>query len=351
MEAAVLKDVNLSHIPSRYSPALRAIQKDALKVTVLKSDLGFEAVLLGLPDVTKSAECLYGHHCHSLWGFQMHSSASPLILIEIGDAVGAMTNITLVFFWLMCRLVCIAKLLSRLDFSWRWWLWVADMTARSSAKSRSSKHENGLHWIPRGRSDVVLRTTQSITTRNKIRERMQPCLTPDLTGNDSVRVYSTVTLHLKCSYNVLNMMATILCGIPYALKIVQRLSRWTLSNAFLKTMKLIYKGTFHSIHCSMMFRKAKIWSMQPRPFRNPACSYLNLASEAQSILLRRTLQTTLLGMDRSVMPRQLSQLLRSPFFGILDIRPILQSLGMLSIRDLNKEISKQHGGWGEICLE
>ena len=66
MEAAVLKDVNLSHIPSRYSPALRAIQKDALKVTVLKSDLGFEAVLLGLPDVTKSAECLYGHHCHSL---------------------------------------------------------------------------------------------------------------------------------------------------------------------------------------------------------------------------------------------------------------------------------------------
>ena len=73
------------------------------------------------------------------------------------------------------------------------------------------------------------------------------------------------------------------------------------------------KGTFHSIHCSMMFRKAKICSMQPRPFRNPACSYLSLASEAQSILLRRTLQKTLLGMDRSVMPRQMSQLLRSPF--------------------------------------
>ena len=178
---------------------------------------------------------------------------------------------------------------------------------------------------------------------------MQPCLTPDLTGNDSVRVYSTVTLHLS-SYNVL-MMATIFCGIPYALKIVQRLLRWTLSNGFFKSMKLIYKGTFHSIHCSMTFRKAKIWSMQPRLFRNLACSYLSLASEAQSILLRRTLQKTLLGMDRSVMPRQLSQLLRSPFFGILDIRPLLQSLRMVSIPDLSKEISKHHGGWGDICLE
>ena len=132
-------------------------------------------------------------------------------------------------------------------------------------------------------------------------------------------------------------------------------------------------------------RRAKIWSMQPRPFRKPACSCLRLTSKAQSILLRRTLQKTLLGMDRSIMPLQLSQfrggsriflrrgctskewrhwqwakkilkvntyirnfisggvrtpctlpldpplqLLRSPFFGILDIRPLLQSLGMVS---------------------
>ena len=72
----------------------------------------------------------------------MHSSSSPLIVI--GDAVGALTNITLVFFWLICRPVRFAKLVSRLDFSWRW-LWAADMTARSSAKSRSSKHENRVH--------------------------------------------------------------------------------------------------------------------------------------------------------------------------------------------------------------
>ena len=126
----------------------------------------------------------------------VHSSSSPMIVIR--DAVGALTNITLLFFWLMCRPVCIAKLLSRLDFFWRW-LWVVDMTARSLTKSRSSKHENRVHWIPRGRSDVVLGIIQSITTRNKVGERMQPCLTRDLTGNDSVRVFSTTTLHLKCS--------------------------------------------------------------------------------------------------------------------------------------------------------
>ena len=102
-EASVVKDVTLSHIPFCYSPALGAIQKDGLNVAVVEPDLGFEAVLLGLPDVTESAEGT------SLWAplsllmrlpryvkSSMHSSSSPLIVI--GDAVGALTNITLVFF-------------------------------------------------------------------------------------------------------------------------------------------------------------------------------------------------------------------------------------------------------------
>ena len=55
-EAAVVKDVNCSHISFRYSPALGAIQKDGLNVAVVKPDLGFEAVLLGPPDVTESDE-------------------------------------------------------------------------------------------------------------------------------------------------------------------------------------------------------------------------------------------------------------------------------------------------------
>ena len=59
----------------------------------------------------------------------------------------------------------------------------------------------------------------------------------------------------------------------------------------------------------------------------------------------------LAGDGQNVMPRQMSQLLRSPFFGILDIRPLLQSLGMVSIPDLSKEISKHQGGCGDICLQ
>ena len=35
-ETAVVKDVNLSHIPFRYSPALGAIQKDGLNFAVVK---------------------------------------------------------------------------------------------------------------------------------------------------------------------------------------------------------------------------------------------------------------------------------------------------------------------------
>ena len=123
-------------------------------------------------------------------------------------------------------------------------------------------------------------------------------------------------------------------------------------NAFLKLMKLIYKGTFHSIHCSMMFWSAKIWSLQSRPFRNPTCSCLSLTCKAQSILLRRTLQKTFLGMDRSVMPCQWSQMLRSPLFPNLDIRLLLQSLGMVFVvPDLSKEISKHHGSCDDIYHE
>ena len=55
-EASVVKDVNLSHIPFRYSPAIGSIQKDGLNVVVVKPDLGFDAVLLQLPDVTESAQ-------------------------------------------------------------------------------------------------------------------------------------------------------------------------------------------------------------------------------------------------------------------------------------------------------
>ena len=47
---------------------------------------------------------------------------------------------------------------------------MADMSARSSAKSCSSKCETKVHWIPRGRSEVVSLITQSMATTKKIGE-------------------------------------------------------------------------------------------------------------------------------------------------------------------------------------
>ena len=62
----------------------------------------------------------------------------------------------------------------------------------------------------------------------------------------------------------------------------------------------------------------------------PACSSLNLSLIASSIRPSSTLQNTLLGTDRRVMPLQLSQTRRSPFFGSLTIRPLHQASGMVS---------------------
>ena len=71
------------------------------------------------------------------------------------------------------------------------------MSARSSAKSDSSKCETKVHWIPRGQSEVFSRIIQSIATRKKIGERMTLCCSPDLIGNDSGVVFSKMTLHSK----------------------------------------------------------------------------------------------------------------------------------------------------------
>lgn len=78
------------------------------------------------------------------------------------------------------------------------------------------------------------------------------------------------------------------------------------------------------------FRKAKIWSIQPRPLLNPACSSLSVESIAFSMRLSSILQNILLGTESRVIPLQLSQLPRSPFFGSANIRPLVQSFGITS---------------------
>jgi len=65
----------------------------------------------------------------------------------------------------------------------------------------------------------------------------------------------------------------------------------------------------------MMLRRVNICSVHERPFLNPACSSLRVQSTASCSLFSSTLLKTLPGVEGSVIPRQLLQFLRLPFFG------------------------------------
>lgn len=66
----------------------------------------------------------------------------------------------------------------------------------------------------------------------------------------------------------------------------------------MKCTKLMCNGVFHSKHCFSMFCSVNIWSIHPLSFLKPACYCLSLVSTTGSVLLRRTLQNTLLEMDK-----------------------------------------------------
>lgn len=82
--------------------------------------------------------------------------------------------------------------------------------------------------------------------------------------------------------------------------------------------------------CSLIFSTsglaAKIMSTHPRPFLNPHCESGRIPSAIRcshsSMTLARSLPTT----SRRLMPRQLSQAWRSPFFGMGTITASRQSL-------------------------
>jgi hypothetical protein len=130
------------------------------------------------------------------------------------------------------------------------------------------------------------------------------------------------------------MRLMIFFSMPCAVDISHNVSLCTLSKTFLKWMKFINRGVFHSMHCSMIFRRANIWSIHPRPFLNPACSSLNFWSIASSIRMRMILQNTLLGTESRGIPLRLSQHCRSPFFGNLTIRSLVQSDGTVSLSQM-----------------
>ena len=82
-------------------------------------------------------------------------------------------------------------------------------------------------------------------------------------------------------------------------------SRSTLSNAFWKSANTECTGDCHSSDCSMMIRSMAMWSVQDLSWRNPACSSHRVVSGAFLGLSRMIFVRILLGMENSMISRQL----------------------------------------------
>ena len=133
------------------------------------------------------------------------------------------------------------------------------------------------------------------------------------------------------SYQFL-IMHTDFSGIPYLRSICQILSLARLSKAFWKSTKLTYRLACHSTLCSMMLRRMYICSIVPRPF--PACSGLSFSSTAVTSLSMRILPSNLLAVGRRETPLELLQIVRLPFFAIIEIRLFFQSDGTISLSQI-----------------
>lgn len=92
---------------------------------------------------------------------------------------------------------------------------------------------------------------------------------------------------------------------------------------------MTYSSLCHSQHCSMMFLTTVMWSVQSLSLLKLFCSLLRILSGAGPSCLVMILPRILIGNERSVMPLQLLQWERSPFFGILTMFPHLQPSGIV----------------------
>ena len=101
------------------------------------------------------------------------------------------------------------------------------------------------------------------------------------------------------------------------------------SNAFEKSMKCIIVGLCHAVTFSIICRSVNIWSLHDLPRLKPACSCRSWLSTAAWILFSSILQNTLPGADSNVIPRELLQSARSPFFGSGMVTPFRQSDGTI----------------------
>ena len=103
-------------------------------------------------------------------------------------------RIVLVLLFLMLRPAIAAVVASEWTLSCAC-LWLWESRAMSSAKSRSWSWERRVHFNPVLEPSVVVFIIQSITKRNSIGDKMQPCRTPVFTEKGSVSSRLCITLY------------------------------------------------------------------------------------------------------------------------------------------------------------
>lgn len=113
----------------------------------------------------------------------------------------------------------------------------------------------------------------------------------------------------------------------YALRIFHRLSRWMLTNAFMKPTQI--GGPIQTLFDDVA--QSEIWSMHPLSFLTPVCFFRSLMSMAALIRFRRILQKIVLRADSIVIPRQLLQFRGPPVGKSLTKVHFVQSCGMMSL--------------------
>ena len=102
----------------------------------------------------------------------------------------------------------------------------------------------------------------------RVGAKTQPCFTPLVTGNASEYSPSSCTLAFMPSWNCWTI-AMNFAGQPNLAMIFHSPSRQTVSNAFVRSTKVVYSPTFCSWHFSCSWRAATIMSAVPCPAQNP----------------------------------------------------------------------------------
>ena len=110
----------------------------------------------------------------------------------------------------------------------------------------------------------------------------------------------------------------------------RRVSRCTLSKAFSKSMKYVYRLEFHSMAYSRMFLNMNNCSVVPLPALKPACSSQRCLSTSFANLCTMIFLIIFAVVGMSVIPLQFPHFVKSPFLCSFKISPLFQSVGAFS---------------------